>query len=1631
MDRWGRTDPSHGRRARDYRPRIAAIVAVTTALVIAGAGLLPTSVRAATPVVAWGWGATGDGEIGNGATSPDSPTPVQTTMPSGVSFTAIAAGAAHSLAIDTAGNGWTWGGNGDGQLGTGSSTNTGCACIETPVAVSMPSGISLKAVAGGQAFSVALDTAGGAWAWGYNQEGQLGRNTTGTDQPTPAEVAMPTGVSFTAIAAGENHSVALDTHGDAWAWGYNPKGQLGDGPNTYSPVPVAVTMPSGVTFTAIAANSEGQHSLALDTAGKAWAWGYNQYGQLGEGDQTDSDVPVAVTMPAGVSFSAIAAGANFSLALDTSGRAWAWGVNNSGELGNGTETGLSANSTPGQVTMPSEVTFASIAAGNVHGLALQSTGQAWAWGSNSSGALGNGTPETADGVTPVQTTMPPGVSFTTIAAGNSFSLALGAAPATTTAPQVTTQPANQSVTAGQTATFTAAASGTPTPTVQWKVSTDGGVSFSPLTGATSGTYSFATVAGDDGNRYEAVFTNSVTSVTSSAATLTVTSAPTAPVVTTQPQNQSVTAGQTASFVAAASGSPAPTVQWEVSTDGGATFHSVFGATSTTLSISGTTVAQNGSRYRAVFTNSGGSVPTNAATLAVSQYTPVTEFAGVDVGDSNGVVNWSLVAAWGYKFGYARVGDGLLLDTQFQANWAGMKAAGLRRGAYFVFEPGTDPSAQATRFINAISGTYTTADLIPAVDVEVTGGQSAATIATELQTFVGRVGGMLGFEPIIYTSAGFWSANLANSTAYTGTPLWIVDWGAVSTPAVPANDWGGNGWMIWQTSATGSVPGISGSVDIDQINGLPTIPLAITTQPQSQTVVTGQTATFTAAASGTPAPRVQWLVSTDGGATFRQIIGATSGSYSIDATATNDGNQYEAVFTNTSASVSTTPVTTVPATLHVTTGGPAPVVTLQPQNQAVDIGGTANFTAAASGTPPPTLQWQASTNGGTTFADVAGATSVTLSISGIVATEYGNQYRAVFTNGAGSATTKVATLVSPYTAVSGPIGIDVGDSNGVVDWSLVAAWGYKFGYARVGDGLLLDTQFQANWAGMKAAGLRRGAYFVFEPGTDPSAQATRFINAISGTYTTADLIPAVDVEVTGGQSAATIATELQTFVGRVGGMLGFEPIIYTSAGFWSANLANSTAYTGTPLWIVDWGAVSTPAVPANNWGGNGWMIWQTSATGSVPGISGSVDIDQINGLPTIPLAITTQPQSQTVVTGQTATFTAAASGTPAPRVQWLVSTDGGATFRQIIGATSGSYSIDATATNDGNQYEAVFTNTSASVSTIPATLHVVGPAAPPPGAPTGSLGAPNSAVYNSAVAAAVTRQVTGATATLQAPAGALPNGTVLSVYPVTNPSAVEAQLPAGQGYAVSFAVSWRAPDGTSPTASHPLTLTINDPTIQPGDTIYLETASGLVAVNAVVTAGVAVITFSTDPMFVIGAPRPAITSPASANAATGQAFNFTVTATGSPAPTIAASGIPPWSTLTDNHDRTATLKASHPVAGVYHFTITAANGVVPNARQSFTLTVRGAQAAHFVGLPFGLCFMGHSCAVRIGASGWPPPTLSEVGSLPKGMVFTANGNGTATLLGTPARGALGIYLLTVTASNGEGPPAIQHFWLLVL
>jgi alpha-tubulin suppressor-like RCC1 family protein len=363
-----------------------------------------------------------------------------------------------------------------------------------------------------------------------------------------------------------------------------------------------------------------------------------------------------------------------------------------------------------------------------------------------------------------------------------------------TAPKIALQPSSVTVEEGSPASFSSSASNQPT--VQWEVSLDSGATWNPIEGATTTTYTIAATAlSESGHQVRAVFTNSGGAATSKAATLTVTKKP---AITQQPVDANAREGHEATFEAQAAGSPAPTVQWQSSTDGGTTFKNLTGATKTVLSFSNVNKSEDGLKVRAIFKNSAGEAMTQVATLHL-----------------------------------------------------------------------------------------------------------------------------------------------------------------VEVPVISA-------------------------------------------QPFPETVTEGETANFSATAHGSPTPTQQWEVSTDGGATWTPVAGATSGTLSVPATTVSEsGYRYRDVFTNVAG-------TTASEGAKLTVNG-KPVVTQQPEDRTVGAGGNATFEVAASGSPAPTVQWESSTDEGASWTAVSGATSDTLSISGAQAAQSGTEYRAVFKNVAGTATSEAAIL----------------------------------------------------------------------------------------------------------------------------------------------------------------------------------------------------------------------------------------------------------------------------------------------------------------------------------------------------------------------------------------------------------------------------------------------------------------------------------------------------------------------------------------------------------------------------------------------------------------------------------------------
>jgi alpha-tubulin suppressor-like RCC1 family protein len=274
-------------------------------------------------VKCWGWNRSG--QLGDGTTT-DRLTPVDVVgLHSGVS--AIAAGDEHTCAALRSGGTKCWGENSWGQLGDGTTQIS-----FTPVDVS---GLSsrVSGITAGSDHTCAVTSAGGAKCWGLNLFGELGDGTFDWRRLTPVDVSgLSTGVS--AISAGDFHTCALTSVGGAKCWGADGNGQLGDGSVRYgqaTPLDV-VGLSSGVV-----AISGSEHTCAVTSAGGAKCWGTNHWGELGDGTTTQRLTPVDVYgLATGVR--APAAGLDHSCAVMSAGGVKCWGLNENGELGDGTTT---------------------------------------------------------------------------------------------------------------------------------------------------------------------------------------------------------------------------------------------------------------------------------------------------------------------------------------------------------------------------------------------------------------------------------------------------------------------------------------------------------------------------------------------------------------------------------------------------------------------------------------------------------------------------------------------------------------------------------------------------------------------------------------------------------------------------------------------------------------------------------------------------------------------------------------------------------------------------------------------------------------------------------------------------------------------------------------------------------------------------------------------------------------------------------------------------------------------------------------------------------------------------------------------------------------------------------------------
>ncbi len=843
------------------------------------------------------------------------------------------------------------------------------------------------------------------------------------------------------------------------------------------------------------------------------------------------------------------------------------------------------------------------------------------------------------------------------------------------APAITTDPESLTVNEGASASFTAAASGNPAPTFQWKK--DG----ADISGATSATYTIASVSVADAGSYTVVATNSVTSVTSAAATLAIN---TGPAITAQPESASANQGTDVTFSVTATGTSPLGYQWRK--DGSP----LSGQTSASLTLSNVQPADAGS-YDVVITNLVDTVTSSAATLTVVEAPAITTNPQSQTVSEGNSVAFTSAASGTTPLTYQWSKDGSPISGATDANLAIASAARADAGSYSVTvtnAAGSDTSEAATL----------TVDFQPVITAQPTDQTSG-------------VGGSVQFSVTAEaspTATYQWNRDSSPLSGETGPTL--------SLSGLQNSDNGAT-FNVLITNSVGSVTSATVTLTVNEGP-------AITTQPESTVANEGSPASFSVVATGNPAPTYQWM---KGGAA---ISGETSATLSFATTTRADSGSYSVVVTNDISSV-----TSAAATLDVQF---APEITTQPVDTTGSVGGSVTFSPDGNGNPEPTFQWFRGTT------PISGATEGTLTLNDLLLSDNGATFYLVATNSVGNVQTDVVTLtVNEGAAItSQPQGATVEEGNSA-SFYVVATGNPTPTYQWKKDGVdisgatsatfdiastsrtdsgeytvvvdngvgnatstaaVLDVQYAPEFTLQPvdtAAGVGGSATFTINGVANPDAELQWFRNTepLKGedqsTLTVTDLTledSGATFYVVATNSVGTATSSTATLTVREIPVITLQPVGGTvNAG---GSFTFSTDASGTPTPSFQWrkdgsnigGATSKTLVLSGLVGDDAgsYDVVVSNAQGSVTSNAAVLVV------PTPP-TITTAPVGGKKIVGESFTFTVVADGTDPLSYQWA---KGGS---PISGATSASLTIASLVVEDAGSYTVSVSNAIGSVT----------------------------------------------------------------------------------------------------------------------------------------------------------------------------------------------------------------------------------------------------------------------------------------------------------------------------------------------
>ncbi len=870
---------------------------------------------------------------------------------------------------------------------------------------------------------------------------------------------------------------------------------------------------------------------------------------------------------------------------------------------------------------------------------------------------------------------------------------------------ITVPPQGQAVTVGGNVTLGVTATGTGPLTYQWLFNG------SNIANATGPTLSLNNVQSSSAGTYQVVVNNVVGPLTSQAATLTVNTPVT---ITTAPQNQTVTAGGTATFSVTAGGTAPLSYQWQFN---GA---NIPGATSATLNLPSVAASAAGS-YQVVVSNLVGPVTSSAAALTVNLPVAISvspQSQTVTVGAN---VTLSVTATGTGPLSYQWQFNGSNIPNAIAATLSLPTVQTVAAGSYQVVVSnvvGPVTSSAATLTVNApVSITAAPQNQTVTAGSTVSFGVTAAGTAPLIYQWQfnggnipGATGPTLTLPNVAANAAGSYQVIVSNvvgpvtssaatltvnlPVSITAQPLSLNNFvGTTATFSVSASgtgplsyQWQKNGanipnavgailtlnnlqasdsgsYQVIVSNVVGPVTSATASLTVQLV-----VPPTITAQPQSATVTVGDTVTFSVTANGT-SPSYQWLK--DGS----PLSGAVNSTFVITGVSVSDAGSYSVNVSNAAASISS-----APATLTVNT----PVnITAQPQPLVVVVGGTATFSVGATGSAPLTYQWQL--NG----VNLAGANSATLTINGAQPSNAGN-YQALVTNPAGTVASASANLT-----VNVPVSISVQPASQTViagaaaTMSVSASGTAPLAYLWQLNGVNLVGATNATFTVNNAQPVNAGAYQVV-------------ISNPAGSVTSSAAILTVNVPLSisaqPSNQSATLGGNATFSVTVSGG----APITYQ----WQFNGNNIPSATGPSLAINN----------ARTADAGAYQVVITNPAGSLTSSSANLTVN-------VPVTITSPPKDVTVNPGSTATFAVTATGTGPLSFQWLKN---GA---PIAGATGATLSLNNAQQGDAGSYSVVVSNVVGAVTSATAALTVNSPPAVSQGPKDQSVTAGSSATFS--------------------------------------------------------------------------------------------------------------------------------------------------------------------------------------------------------------------------------------------------------------------------------------------------------------